>query len=377
MSAWSKLISSELQIDKAFEHLFTKWQRNMFRLNKSLIGIAIAIEVAAAFGGAAERFQTLGVMGYALQCVLLPFSINVLIYLIGKFAYNRFGTNDASRVAIPIFTMITMFTSLVTVHFTFPMLLGLFVIPIFVSTIYADKIIVLRTFMVCCCGICISLLLTFIGHREAMQDDYFANVFIAVAMVLFVLVAAMAAVENERAKVELIKRNIRSAARFKEEAIRDGLTGLYNRKNILEILDEYMQRAKRGTPLYIAVVDIDHFKMVNDTFGHSNGDIVLKALGGMFRNMQGKNVTVGRYGGEEFVAIFYNLTYEQVYERINELREQFAHCIFTELDNRRVTISAGVAAYDGDMDIVEFFDEADRAMYKAKQLGRNRVEKAG
>ena len=79
MSAWSKLISSELQIDKAFEHLFTKWQRNMFRLNKSLIGIAIAIEVAAAFGGAAERFETLGVTGYALQCVLLPFSINVLM----------------------------------------------------------------------------------------------------------------------------------------------------------------------------------------------------------------------------------------------------------------------------------------------------------
>lgn len=374
MGAWTGLLNNRFQIDRSFEILFVKWQRNMFRLNRSLIWIAILIEIAAAFGGAAARFKTLGIVGYALQCVLLPLAINVVIYFVGAYSYRNFAISDTSKVAIPLLTMIAIFTNLVTVHFTFPMLLALFVIPIFASTIYADRVVVMRTFMVCCFGICVSLLLTFINHKDAMQDDYFANVFIAVAMVIYVLVSAMAAVENERAKVDLIKRNIRSAARLKKEASHDGLTGLYNRKTILDILTEYMVRAKKGKSLHIAVVDIDHFKMINDTYGHSNGDIVLKALAGMFRSMQGRNVIAGRYGGEEFVIIFYNMPYEQVYERVNELREQFAHCIFEELDKRKVTISAGIAAFEHDMDIVEFFDEADRAMYKAKHLGRNRVE---
>lgn len=377
MSVRKMINKSKIHLDKPFGDLFYKWQTNTFKLNKSLIWIAILIEVATALGGIADRFEELGIWGYALQCIMLPFLINLSIYLVGIWMYRYPTITDEQKVAVPILTMISMFTSLVTIHFTFPMLLGLFMIPIFVSTIYANRNIVLRTFAFCCLGIGISLLLTFINHRETMQKEYLANVFIVAAMMLFVLVVAMGVVENERAKVAVTKRNMRSAARLKEEASHDSLTGLYNRKTILDILSEHMQRAQNGKALHIAVVDIDHFKLINDTYGHSNGDVVLRALAGMFRSMQGRNITVGRYGGEEFVIIFYNMTYDQVYERVDDLREQFAHCIFTELDNSKITISVGIAAFENGMDIVAFFDEADRAMYKAKQLGRNRVEKIG
>lgn len=127
--------------------------------------------------------------------------------------------------------------------------------------------------------------------------------------------------------------------------------------------------------MHIALVDIDHFKKINDTYGHSNGDTVLKALADMFRSMQGRDITVGRYGGEEFVIIFCNMPCDEVFEKVNELREKFSHCVFAELDNSKVTFSAGIAAYSRNMDVMEFFDKADRAMYKAKQMGRNRVEK--
>ena len=144
-----ELQQNKFQLDKPFEHLFTKWQRNMFRLNKSLIWIATVIEIITAIGGISERVYSFGVLGYFLRCVFVPFLINVGVYCLGIWMYQHPTISDEHKVAVPILTMIIMFTSLVTIHYVFPMLLGVFIIPVFISTIYANRNVVLRTLRRC------------------------------------------------------------------------------------------------------------------------------------------------------------------------------------------------------------------------------------
>lgn len=378
MDIRDELQNKRFQLVKPFENLFTRWQRNMFRLNIALIWIALVIEIISAVGKMTDRLESYGFIGYTLHCVMVPLLINVGIYFIGICMYRHPSITDEEKVAVPILTMIAMFTSLVSIHYMFPVLLGMFVIPVFISTIYANRNVVIRTFAFCCLGIAISTGLTVINHRDAIKNEYFASLFIIAAIMTFVFVVAMFTVENERAKVETIKRNMRSAARLKLEASHDSLTGLYNRKAILDILKSYMTvfDPQSDNTLLISVIDIDHFKQINDTYGHSVGDIVLRKLGDMFRVMNSGNTVVGRYGGEEFLVVFTNITVEEAYRRVNGLRERFSDYNFEELDGRRVTISAGIAAYSGGKNLIEFFDEADHAMYKAKTLGRNRVERA-
>lgn len=236
---------SRFNLDKSFEHLFAKWQRNMFRLSKSLILLSLVIEIIAELSGITCHVQDNGILGYCLRRVLLPFLINICVYLIGVLIYKFYAKTDEEKVMIPIVTMAAMVTGLVATHFVFFMLPGMFIIPLFISTIYANRKVVSQTFWCCCLGIAVSSLLIFITHREAVQKEYLGNVFIIIVMMLFALAVAMGSVENERAKVQTIKRNIRSAARLKEEACRDGLTGLYNRKTILDILDRYITLAAR------------------------------------------------------------------------------------------------------------------------------------
>lgn len=379
MDIRDELQNKRFRLNKPFENLFARWQRNMFRLNTALIWIALVIEVISAVGKMTERVESFGITGYLMHCILLPFLINVAIYFIGICMYRHPKISDEERVAVPILTMIAMFTTLVSIHYMFPVLLGMFTIPVFISTIYANRNVVIRTFAFCCLGIAVSVALTCINHYSTLSSEYFTSLFIIAAIMAFVFVVAMGTVENERAKVEAIKRNMQNTARLRQEASHDSLTGLYNRKTILDILKSYMTDVNSGSSsaLYISVIDIDHFKQINDSYGHSVGDIVLKKLADMFRVMNSGNTVVGRYGGEEFIVIFTGLGYEEVYRRVNGLRVRLAEYDFAELNGRQVTVSAGIAAYRRNQDMIEFFDEADRAMYKAKKLGRNRIEKAG
>lgn len=156
---------------------------------------------------------------------------------------------------------------------------------------------------------------------------------------------------------------------------RDSLTGLLNHTHLMENLSNEVQRAERvGRPLCFVMIDIDHFKRVNDTFGHLTGDRVLKTLARLLTERLRKTDVIGRYGGEEFGVVMFNVDVENATRIINAIREDFS-AIEHEAGERRfsTTFSAGIAAFpafDGPGPISE---AADRALYLAKEKGRNRV----
>lgn len=156
----------------------------------------------------------------------------------------------------------------------------------------------------------------------------------------------------------------------------DPLTGLYNRRYLYEHLDALLQQAREtGRPLSVILVDIDFFKDVNDRYGHIAGDEILSRLSRLLmRYISGPEV-VARYGGEEFVFVLPGCSEEAALERAERLREAVEAAKLSEVygDTAPMTVSAGVSALTPGMDAVRLIETADRAMYRAKGLGRNRV----
>lgn len=167
--------------------------------------------------------------------------------------------------------------------------------------------------------------------------------------------------------------------RLQEQAVRDPVTGLYNRRYLDETLEREVARAKReGYPLSLAMIDLDHFKLVNDTYGHKAGDEVLKTLGAMLQSHAREGDIPCRYGGEEFVLVWPRMAPEVARARAEHWREAFAarkirHGEF-EIS---ATMSIGLATYPNHALTADaLILGADHAMYKAKAAGRNRLELA-
>jgi diguanylate cyclase (GGDEF)-like protein len=156
----------------------------------------------------------------------------------------------------------------------------------------------------------------------------------------------------------------------------DGLTGLYNRRFWEEQFVMEFKRDKRSeSPSTLIMLDIDHFKKVNDTYGHPAGDEVIKTLAGILKKATRETDIAGRYGGEEFAIILPDTpvaNVEFVSERIRRLVEKCT-VVYDEIDIS-FTISIGIAGFKQTYrDSTQWLDTADKALYKAKESGRNRV----
>ncbi len=171
------------------------------------------------------------------------------------------------------------------------------------------------------------------------------------------------------------KRIIELQEKLRFNAMHDPLTGILNRGAVLERLYSELARSRReNQPMTLAMLDLDHFKVVNDTHGHLAGDEVLRETTRRIKNIVRDYDIVGRYGGEEFLIVIPGADRESaltVYERIRE--GIGARPMDTTVASLVVTASMGVAEYDGIMSDQELIQLADDALYRAKDQGRNRV----
>lgn len=172
--------------------------------------------------------------------------------------------------------------------------------------------------------------------------------------------------------------------REREERIRllsrtDALTGLHNRRSIMEALDQEIGRsARHGTVLSVVILDLDHFKRINDTWGHPAGDQVLRESARVLRESVRETDLVGRYGGEEFMVILPGASLREAEGVLERCRQKLAETqIVTETNELlRVSASFGLVCDEtgGDLAAQILIKGADEALYRAKENGRNRIE---
>ena len=164
-----------------------------------------------------------------------------------------------------------------------------------------------------------------------------------------------------------------------ELSLRDPLTGLYNRRGFDERLLEEFARARRyGAPLSLIMIDIDHFKRVNDTHGHAVGDIAISHVARLLTKDRRVSDIVARYGGEELVLLLPHTPRDGAFSLAERLRYQIEHAPFRAGEiHDQLTVSMGVAIYERAMrEPSDLLQAADRAMYRSKREGRNRVSLA-
>ncbi|MFN7857344.1 MAG: diguanylate cyclase [Acidovorax sp.] len=179
-------------------------------------------------------------------------------------------------------------------------------------------------------------------------------------------------------KVQRLYRSLYQASRkienIQEDAKRDTLVGCFNRRYVLAALEEQKQLAdETGIPLCLAVLDLDHFKRINDDLGHLGGDEVLRTFSHIAQEGVRGGDVFGRYGGEEFLLIFPGTSLLPALNTCERIRAQVENHTWNPLLRGRVTVSIGVTQYVTGESMLEFFSRADTAMYMAKEGGRNQV----
>ncbi|WP_233081083.1 diguanylate cyclase [Rheinheimera soli] len=157
---------------------------------------------------------------------------------------------------------------------------------------------------------------------------------------------------------------------------KDSLTGLLQHARVKERLSHELQRSERtGEPLSVVMLDIDHFKKVNDNYGHLTGDQVISSLANLLKQQLRKTDIIGRYGGEEFLLILPDCNQQQAFGLVEQLRQSFASLPFSfDYQNFHCTFSAGICQATATDHTDQLIDQADKALYASKHAGRNQTQ---
>jgi len=180
---------------------------------------------------------------------------------------------------------------------------------------------------------------------------------------------------RSRQLVTVVRNRAGRARSLRARMVRDSLTGLYNHTHILSELEDSCARAEReGKPLTFAMLDLDHFKRINDSYGHPMGDRVIKSLSLFLKQRLRASDLIGRYGGEEFAIVMPGTTTQAALGVLEDIRRRFAAIQYpAQPEGIRCTFSAGLASFQSGLRGHTLASRADAALYQAKQQGRNRV----
>lgn len=247
-------------------------------------------------------------------------------------------------------------------------LYGSFTVPIALSTVYGRKWMCRVTEVIC--GVTLAQYVGTAPLFPTCGENYVVNV--CTGMFLFVLcclcneILMEYVLDNDGAIRSHMSDNTKLANRLQ----RDPMTSLYNHTAFYDYLDTFV-RNRDDAPLTLAVIDIDDFKKVNDTYGHNNGDEVILNLSKVLQRNCGENNYVCRYGGEEFAVIFPDVKVKDATKMMNTSLEEFRETKY-EWTDKRITFSCGIFQMSSyTMTAEEFFRVADKMLYNAKQNGKN------
>lgn len=226
-------------------------------------------------------------------------------------------------------------------------------------------------------GLVIYLLLTFKPDTINLKVELLQWIALAVLLPCFSFIGGY--ISSLRNKLRKSHNELKEALiTIQEMAIRDDLTGLFNRRHLMNLLDYEKKRTDRVGHLFcLAMLDIDHFKRVNDTLGHQAGDQVLQIVARVIGSSLRATDFCGRFGGEEFMLVLVETTGAVAKEPVERLRRLVEACTFPDLSpDLKITVSIGIAVYRLNEDISRTIFRADEALYQAKAAGRNAVHLA-
>lgn len=302
---------------------------------------------------------------YICVRMILPLFVNFISIFVIKSFLNKSiperKKNYLSVLAIMIPSIMT-----IIVHNYFSQVIFVLLIPMILSSVFASKRIILDFFIIsfiCIVSLFFYEYFNFDLDLIDLSVDYLISVTIFVGIFLTIkYIIYYQKAKNVEISDILIKQN-----ELVERLKLDSLTGLYNNGSIRESIKEAVDS---NSKIHFAILDLDDFKSINDTYGHTIGDDVLKKLAEIIRININPNITAARYGGEEFALLFIDMETEDCYEIVDNILRSFREVNF----GFYCTFSCGLARCNKNKRYVEgIINIADNALYDAKEQGKNRI----
>ena len=284
---------------------------------------------------------------------------------------HRFSLVSKEYLSLTLFVIFSFYLSLT--HDIARVLLASFILPIFASTIFLNVKITRWIFWIS------SLAVLLVGVKIYLSGKLDSNMLMQIFVVCFMFLCSYLL-----AKVLILygRDNLRTLMLFddkqqnmQEQLKLDPFTGLNNRKTFDDYLPRLVEKCQNTQKfLSLAMIDIDHFKSVNDLCGHAMGDRVILYLSQTLKNIQNENIRAFRIGGDEFSMLFEGCSTEETYRICEAVRTQMESCPLRTANDERVTLSCGVVCTDPEnADLEMLKNAADSALYAAKNNGRNQV----
>lgn len=247
-------------------------------------------------------------------------------------------------------------------------------IPILLASIYFQKKFVV--FAYCSGVVCLFILLSIQLARGQTTSPYEIIVSLAILTATSMLCFAIMG-----RGLELLAQLKHSIVREQDLLIRnvmidrlskvDALTELFNHRSFQEHTDHLISHMPHDTPLELALMDIDNFKLINDNYGHWVGDVVLKTIGTLLKDVLGPDDMSFRYGGEEFAVLFVGKSQQEVLAICEAIMDSVRTTIIPEMPDYKLTMSIGLASYNRNTMKKAWFQLVDECLYKAKRNGKN------
>ncbi len=307
--------------------------------------------------------------------ILLPFAVNLLTYIVLKKYNENKDHSMLNKNVVCAFALTTVAGGAGIFHgYYVPLWLAPTLVMLFCTIFHSDR---LQRWLLIYDYVLIIIACAVVSWENPYNTSFYIQNAVVVILVatLFNMLASVMNKYNQE-MVGLTRNFHEKQMEYKEKLETDFLTKLYSREYVEKEAEEALAYCSEDSPCSIAMIDLDKFKGINDTFGHENGDKVLETFGRVISDYMNDFLIAGRFGGEEFVLVFEGGDYDSHVMIMEDIREKFSRQIY-DFTDQKITLSGGIRYCSEPVSYQEALKDADEALYRSKEEGRNRISVAG
>lgn len=355
-------------IDTERETTQTKWRKHHSAMLLLFSILVFFVEIFMFFILTKTGLREYSFPDYALRYLLIPDTIYVVINVIVSFINHRQKIsrnikNYVTCIGFCIFCLTICFS-----HDYFTTIFACGMIAIILTVIYCDITLTLSCSVILLFG---EAAIGFLGRWDpTVEKDSLYIAYLSVALILLVVItiASIITIKWENQRILFISHKQLQISQLKEQTIIDPLTGLHNRRALRQFIDESTRQ------ITYVMTDIDHFKRINDSFGHEMGDDILILFAHILQKYQGNMMESFRFGGDEFLLTFMDCSLQETQDMCKNIQNDFIKALSKDILNLDVSVSIGIASHKRDELPHEGIQRADNALYVAKVDPDNKIK---
>ncbi len=349
---------------------YETWRKKVFKYARIFIILAFIVEIITLGVNIMRDNIKPSYFLYTMKNIILPFIINVLGYFICNFL-SKSNKDENFKNTACLYSLIISATVIVVFHSLYPQIAMAFCLVLAIASMFGEKRLLNLVLIHGLIAILLSFIIEALNNKNSSYVlGLLVEQLISVTLFSCTYLGGKLLLKNNIEKMEKISKYRNEQSEYIELLKYDSLTGLYNNNALKTTVSYSLKYLKKDTNLMIAIIDLDNFKKINDTYGHVFGDQVLTKFSEIIRDEVNDNVLAGRLGGEEFAILFSNLSKNNV----ELILRRMLYRLSSYFNEYNITFSAGVAKACLNDDVESIIERADVLLYDVKRSGKNNIK---